>query len=122
MTFLPLFERKDACGRSTGRSRAAARTHSFAQVDHLSGQALLLPGRESAGVCPPSLRVTPERAARSARRSGFYSFDAHLHVSRQAVRNALHHLNSLSSVASSFVSKNGRKRGQIIGKVSQEAR
>ena len=55
MTPSPLFERKDARGRSKGRTRANARAHSFAQVDHIPGRVFLLPpvpGRAVRGQSP----------------------------------------------------------------------
>lgn len=59
-----LLERKDARGRSKGRTRANARAHSFAQVDHLSGRFPLPLVRFSADFLPAPL---PRRCASIAR-------------------------------------------------------
>ena len=98
---LTLSKRKDTRGRSTGRSRAGARAHSFAQVDHVSGAVFLPPLRDSAGTLT---RTNSRECCASARLSGLYFLDASKRLCRQACRHLsrVHvHLKSLPSSASS---------------------
>lgn len=109
-----------------GNCRAAARPRlAYGHLNNLSGQALLLLGRESA---VPSRRANSRECSARARLSGHFIpnfFNARTQFRWQAIADVARvriHDQTLSCPASSFVSDNGRKRGQIIGKVSQEAR
>lgn len=87
----------DSTGGASGGQlrRAITQRHSH----NISGRPLL-PDRYSAGLSLPLARANSRAFRLTGVRSGLYSFNAQLHVSRQAVRNALYHPSVLSEFRS----------------------
>lgn len=93
--------------RRAGQARGDCGRHMLghSKPDYVSGRESLPLDRFSADFLPAPL---PRRCA-SIARLGLYHLNAQLHVSRQAVRNALDHQIRLSCSASSSAERKARK-------------